>query len=80
MLRAAWAPAYIGGAILAVGLLALRLVADLESPLAVIAAVVVGTLAYWLGLFLVIADPMERRLLVDVLGLRRGDVDASGSP
>lgn len=61
--RRAWVPAYSLGALLAVGMLALRSALEIDSLLAVIGLAAGGVVAYWAAFYLVVLDPEERSLV-----------------
>ncbi|HEX2233408.1 MAG TPA: polysaccharide biosynthesis C-terminal domain-containing protein [Thermoleophilaceae bacterium] len=61
--RQAWFPAYTTGAVLAAGLVALRLAAEPDSLGAVLAAAACGLLAYWIAFYLVWLRRDERELV-----------------
>ena len=68
--RAAWAPAYALGLVLAAALVGLRLALDPHSLAPVAALVVAGPLAYWAAYYGLVMDAGER-VLVRSLLLRR---------
>jgi O-antigen/teichoic acid export membrane protein len=63
LVRRAWLPAYVLGAALAGGLVALRNAVALDSPGAVVAALAAGLAAYWLAWWLLVPDRAERSTL-----------------
>ncbi|HYI36506.1 MAG TPA: oligosaccharide flippase family protein [Thermoleophilaceae bacterium] len=68
--RAAWAPAYALGVVLAAALVGLRLALDPHSLAPVAALVVAGPLAYWAAYYGLVMDAGERMLVRSLL-LRR---------
>jgi O-antigen/teichoic acid export membrane protein len=70
--RRSWAPAYSLGAVLAAALVLLRIAADPDTLLAVLAAAVAGVLAYWLAFYAAVLEPGERTLVRGLLGRPRG--------
>jgi O-antigen/teichoic acid export membrane protein len=65
--RRSWLPAYALGLILAAALVVLRLAADPDTLPAVLAAAVVGVLAYWAAFYAAVLEPGERVLVRGLL-------------
>lgn len=66
LVRRAFAPAWILGALLAAALVALRLTLDPEGALAVAATALVALAVYWAAYYALAFDPGERRLVHDL--------------
>jgi O-antigen/teichoic acid export membrane protein len=64
--REAWLPAYLTGAVLAAGLLAVRFTFSLDSLPEVLGAGVVAALAYWIAYYFAWLRPSERALVRSV--------------
>jgi O-antigen/teichoic acid export membrane protein len=66
LLREAFLPAWIGGAVLAAGLGIVRLAAEPATLVAVAGLAVGGVLAYWVAFYGIFMRPYERRLVREV--------------
>jgi O-antigen/teichoic acid export membrane protein len=64
--REVWLPAYVTGAVIAVGLLVVRLTLPLDTVAAVLAAGAVAVGAYWVAYYVVWLSPGERLLVKTV--------------
>jgi O-antigen/teichoic acid export membrane protein len=62
----AWLPAYLTGAVVAAGLLALRFTVSLDSLAKVLGVGVIAALAYWIAYYAVWLRPSERALVRSV--------------
>jgi O-antigen/teichoic acid export membrane protein len=71
LLSTSFVPAYVLGAVLAGGLVALRLLVPLETLEAVVATALGALAAYWAAFFVVWMGPEERELVLVVARLRR---------
>jgi hypothetical protein len=69
----AWLPAYLTGAIVAAGLLAVRFTVSLDSVPKVLGAAVIAIFGYWVVYYAVWLRPNERALVRNLIGapLRR---------